>query len=314
MRIAFFGTSEFAVPILEAMAQGPWRPVLVITTPDAPAGRGRILKPPPAKDTADRLGIPVIQPGTLSPIPPAFSAELFDFFIVAAYGKILPPGLLKIPKSGSLNVHPSLLPRWRGPSPIQYAILNGDTETGVTVMVMDEKVDHGPILKSSKVKVQSSKVTTPELTRKLSKLGADLLLETIPDWLAGRIRPVAQDESQATYSKILRKEDGHIDWLKSAQEIEREVRAFTPWPGAYAFWQRGVNRLRLAVEGAEAKSQRVKDKGQRAGAVFEDNRALGVETGDGVLVIERLRPAGRKPMSGEDFLRGYPDIVGSVLG
>ena len=312
MQIAFFGTSEFAVPILEALAKSQWRPSLVITTPDAPAGRSKILRPPPVKSAAERLGIPVVQPAELSPIPPALSAELFDLFIVAAYGKILPPELLIIPKHGALNVHPSLLPHWRGPSPIQYTILNGDADTGVTIILMDEKVDHGPIIRNAKFKIQNSKLTTPELTEQLAKIGADLLLKAIPEWLGGTIELEPQNELQATYAPKLKREDGHIDWSRPALELERMVRAFNPWPGAYAFWQKNGDRVRLAVESTEAKGQKSKVKGL-VGTVFEHDGALGVQTGDGVLAIERLRPEGKKSMHVQEFLRGHPAIVGAVL-
>jgi len=268
---------------------------------------------PAVKAAAERFGIAVIQPQRLAPIPPALIAQEWALFIVAAYGNILPAELLKIPMHGCLNVHPSLLPRWRGPAPVQYAILHGEAETGVTIMLMDEQVDHGPIIKSSKFKVQSSKVTTPELTCCLAEMGAELLLETIPEWLAGTITPQPQDESRATYSKLLKKEDGHIDWSRPAEEIEPMVRAFQPWPVAYTFWHRNENQLRLAVEAATVGNLESRIQNLEAGTVFEFNGKIGVRCGKGALVLKRLRPEGGRAMDGMAFLRGHPDIIGATL-
>lgn len=311
MNIVFFGTSEFACGILEKLTESPWRPALVISTPDTPAGRGMSTKPPPVKLMAERLGIAVIQPVRLSPIPyPLTSAT--DLFIVAAYGAILPPELLKVPKYGNLNIHPSLLPRWRGPSPIQYTILHSDAATGVSIILMDEAVDHGPIVSTRIWNIESRKITARELSKQLSELGAELLLEVIPNWLNGTITPVPQDESRATYSTILKKENGRIDWSQSADAIERMVRAFIPWPGAYAFWKKNDNQVRLVIEDAEARVMS-EQRGGGAGTVVEQYDGFGVVTGKDVLVVKRLKPAGGTSMPAEDFLRGHPTIIGSVL-
>ena len=309
LRIVFWGTSDFAVPILNRLAVSPFRPALAVTTPDAPAGRGRKFTPPPLKEAALKLGVPVIQPDKLTPNPYPLSAR-FDLFIVAAYGKILPAELLAIPRFGSLNVHPSLLPHWRGPSPVQFAILNGDIETGVTIMLMDEKMDHGPVIRCQKSDIRNQKLTTPQLTKRLAELGAELLLEKIPEWLGGKITPQPQDESQATYSKLLHKEDGHVDWSKSAAEIERMVRAFKPWPGAYAFWNRGQSRLRLAMEEAD-----VTDNGPdcKIGEVFDCGGNLGIKTSQGALMALKVKLEGKATAAGRDFLAGYRAIIGAIL-
>jgi methionyl-tRNA formyltransferase len=311
MNIAFFGTSEFACGILEKLAGSPWRPAIAVTTPDAPRGRGKRVEPPPVKIAAERLGITVIQPVRLSPILYPLSSPA-DLFIVAAYGMILPSELLKIPKHGSLNVHPSLLPRWRGPSPIQYTILHGDTATGVTVILMDEAVDHGQIVGTKTWNIESRKITARALSEQLSELGAELLLEVIPHWLNGTITPVPQDESRVTYSTILKKENGRIDWSQSADTIERMARAFTPWPGAYAFWKKNGNQVRLVIEDAEARVMN-EEKAGVAGTVFEQYDGFGVVTGKDILAIKRLKPAGGTSMFAEDFLRGHPTIIGSIL-
>lgn len=314
LRVVFFGTSEFAVPILEKLAESPFRPALVVSTPDAPAGRGMRLIPPAVKLAAERLGIPVIQPDRLSPIPHLLSVPA-DLFIVAAYGKILPSELLTISRRGSLNVHPSLLPRWRGAAPMQQAIVCGDAETGVTIMVMDEQVDHGPVLKNSKLEIRNLRVTTPELTERLATMGAQLLLEVIPEWLTGEIQPQPQDESQATYAKMLRKEDGRIVWSKSAEEIERMVRAFTPWPGSFTFWQRGADQIRLQVLAAAVlPGAGVLAHSTVPGRAAELDGRLVVATGAGTLALLRLKPEGKRDMTGTEFLRGNQEIIGSVLG
>ncbi len=314
MKIAFFGTSDFAVPILEGLAKSSWVPSLVVTTPRAQAGRGLNNTDPPVKLAAEKFGIPFVQPLTLSPTPE--SLQDYELFVIASYGKILPKELLKIPEHGSVNVHPSLLPRWRGASPIQYTILSGDTETGVTIMLMDELVDHGPILGSSKLAV-SPAATTPILTKELSHVGSELLLRVIPGWLDGKIIPEAQNERDVTTTKILKKEDGHVAWEKSAQEIERMVRAFDPWPGAYGFWQHGENQLRLLLVNSEQRTvnneERATSSSAPTGTVIRMGEHIGVKTGDGVLVVTRLQLEGAKELNSEDFLRGHSSIIGTVL-
>lgn len=313
-RIVFFGSGEFAVPTLERLAASPWRPVLVVTTPDALVGRGLAPRPPLVAAAAGELGISVLQPNQLLPFSIQLSAgNPVDLFIVAAYGKILPKALISIPKRGALVVHPSLLPRWRGPSPVQYSILNGDAETGVTIFLMDEQVDHGPIVRSSKSEIRNPNITTPELTEQLAIAGAALLLETIPEWLADRITPEPQDESQATSSKLLKKEDGHINWSRPAEEIERMTRAFQPWPGTYTFWRRGGDQVRLAVEEAAVMPSMPLGR-EPAGSVRETETGMAVGTGQGVLLIRRLRREGGRSMPASEFLRGHRDIVGATLG
>ncbi|MBU2634871.1 methionyl-tRNA formyltransferase, partial [Patescibacteria group bacterium] len=203
--------------------------------------------------------------------------------IVASYGKIIPKKILEIPKYGCLNVHPSLLPKYRGPSPIQTTILNGDKKTGVTIILMDEKIDHGPIISNSKFEIRNSKLTYGELNVKLAKLGVKLLIETIPKWIRGEIKIKPQDHSKATYTKILKREDGKIDWSKSAQEIERQVRAFNPWPGTFTFIKHKNKTLRIKVLEAD---------------ISKDNK----------LIIKKLQPEGKKAMSFEEFKRGYHDF------
>jgi len=280
-KIVFIGTPDFAATILEATVRYSLFVVYcVVTAPDKPVGRKQILTPPPVKISAQKYNIPVLQPEILANSKSQITNYKPDLIIVAAYGQVLPKEILEIPKYGCLNVHPSLLPKYRGPSPIQTTILNGDKETGVTIILMDKKIDHGPIISNSKFKIQNSKFTYEELLKKLANLGAKLLIETIPKWINGEIKPKTQAESKATYTKILKKEDGKIDWKKSAEEIERQVRAFYPWPGSFTFIKKNNKVIRVKILEAE---------------VSKSNQ----------LIIKKVQPEGKKPMGFEEFKRGY---------
>lgn len=278
IKIVFLGTPEFAVKPLEALIKNGYGIVGVITAPDKPKGRKMVLAPPPIKILAGQRNIPAWQPiNLISNL--RFPVSKPDLFVVAAYGKILPKEILEIPKFGTLNIHPSLLPRWRGPSPIQSAILAGDEKTGVTIMLVNEKMDEGPILARQELKYSISNIQSLKLQDELSELGAKLLIETLPKWINGEIKPQQQDNSKATYSKIIKKENGLINWNEPAEIIERKIRAFTPWPGAYAF----INGKRIVITEAG----------------LNKNNAL---------AIKRVKPEGKKEMSYEDYLRGNPDF------
>ena len=317
MKIAFFGTSEFVGAIqnarfLRRLIAAGIKPALVVTAPDAPT-RGGSERPGAVRSAALEFGIPVLQPVTLEGFPGELQAHGIELSLVAAYGKILPRGLLEVPKFGSLNIHPSLLSRWRGTTPIQSAILAGDAATGVTVIQMDAEMDHGPIIAQREFPLGGRAWTAPELSDALTDLGVALLLEVLEPWALGKIVPQPQDHEAATYSRILKREDGHIDWVKPAAEIERMVRAFQPWPGAYTFWQRNGNAVRLAIERAGVENLESGIQNLESGTAFERNGGLGIRCGEGALAVERLKPEGGKSMSGEDFLRGHPGIVGAIL-
>ncbi len=312
MRIAFFGTSEFVGSLKKArflrrLIAAGITPALVVTAPDGKEGPGAV------KLAALEFGSPVLQPAALNGFSEELKAADIELSLVVAYGKILPPDALAVPKFGSLNIHPSLLPRWRGTTPIQAAILAGDTMTGVTIIRMDSEMDHGPIVASSKFEIRNPNMTAPELSDALSDLGVDLFREILEPWVRGEITPRPQDHAAATYSRILKKEDGRIDWARSAGEIERMTRALRPWPGAYTFWQRNGNVIRLAVEAAQVKGEKVEGR-RRPGEVFNENGGLFVIAGDGALIIQQVKPEGGTSMSGGDFLRGHREIAGTVLG
>ncbi|MDO8654825.1 MAG: methionyl-tRNA formyltransferase, partial [bacterium] len=234
MKTIFFGTSEFGAIVLQEIVRAGIIPALVVTTPDKPAGRKLQLRPSEVKQAALELHIPFLQPETLQgEVLSELRLMAPDLFLVAAYGKILPQELLDIPKQGSLNVHPSLLPKYRGAAPVQAVLLNGDETTGVTVMLMDKDMDHGPILAQREFLIGNTLFTYPELHDKLAEIGGALLAETIPLWIAGKTQAVPQEDSEATYTERLTKEAGNVDWSRPALYIERQVRALQPWPGAY---------------------------------------------------------------------------------
>ncbi|TSC68762.1 MAG: methionyl-tRNA formyltransferase [Parcubacteria group bacterium Gr01-1014_66] len=304
-KILFFGTPEFAIPSLDTLVKSGYKIVGVVTRPDEPAGRKQLLAPPPVKIRAQEYNIPVFQPEKLTSdlwkakIPPA------DIFIVAAYGKIIPPEVLQMPKFGALNIHPSLLPRWRGPSPIQSAILHGDTETGVTIMQLDAEMDHGPILSQESLAIPPD-ATYPTLHDILARRGAELLIRILPEYLAGKIIPLAQDHAKATFSKLLTKEDGRIDWSRPAEEIERMIRAYAPWPGAWTTMTMRSKEMRVRIDDARVISEMREDT--VSGTIFSSSaHPLVITTGKKSLGIVRLTPEGKKTMDAASFLHGFPE-------
>ncbi len=325
LRIIYMGTPHFAVPALEALianaTPGKLLPegyeiVTVVTRPDKPAGRGREIVYSPVKQTALEHNIPVWQSGSLkkaenSAVLAAYHADLY---IVAAFGQILPQSILDQPKYGTLNIHASLLPRYRGADPIAEAILQGETESGVTIMLLDAGIDTGPTLLSRSLSLAEDE-TTGSLTTKLAELGAQALLEVLPQWVAGGIVPKPQDELRATHTRMLRKEDGLLSWDKPAAVLARQVRAYIPWPGSYTHWSGKLLKI------LEAHSLTVEidtlEQSVQPGLVSTreevGHQVLAVVTGSGFLIVTRVQLEGKKAMSAEEFLRGYSHIAGDVL-
>ena len=319
MRIVFMGTPTYAVPVLESALSGTPQLVGVYTQPDKPAKRGRVVEPTPVKSFALERNLDVFQPQSLrrSEVQAQLAGLTPDVILVAAYGKILPPEVLAIPRHGCINVHPSLLPRYRGASPVATAILEGDSLTGTTLMLMDEGMDTGPILASRQAAIDLAQATTESLTPALFELGADLLKEVLPGWINGDVRPSVQDSSKATVTRMLEKGDGEVDWHLPAEELERHLRAFTPWPGLFSYWQGKLLKILSAVPYPERGIGEVSSTGERdPGTVVSIQApgvALGVVTGDGVLGLRSLQVEGRRAISAEEFLMGYRDFVGSRL-
>jgi methionyl-tRNA formyltransferase len=305
--VVFMGTPEFAVPSLRALVRSATQTVAgVVTQPDRPAGRGRQVVASAVKRFALEAGLPVIQPHTLRE-PEAveqLKAWAPDVIVVCAFGQILKPAVLDLPLHGCVNVHASLLPRHRGAAPIPAAILAGEGETGITIMRMDAGLDTGPLLgqRAEPIRPEDTALT---LGRRLAQLGATLLLEVLPDYLAGKVTPQAQDHTLATYAPQLKKEDGHLDCLRAAAELERRVRAFNPWPGAFALWQGQPLKILRATATAAAAGE--------PGQVSQADRGPVVACGSGGLLLLEIQPAGKKPMSATDFTRGARGFIGARL-
>tara|TARA_B100000678_G_scaffold147897_1_gene123436 strand:+ start:962 stop:1867 length:906 start_codon:yes stop_codon:yes gene_type:complete len=300
MRIVFMGTPDFAVPTLEALVHAAHDVVCVYTQPPRKAGRGKKLQPTPVHAAAERLGIEVRHPASLKPQEEkdAFAALEADVGVVAAYGLILPQAVLDAPEHGCLNVHASILPRWRGAAPIQRAILAGDTGTGVTIMQMEAGLDTGPMLAT--VRTPIDRKTAGELTDELARKGAQLMVGTLRD-LAIHI-PLAQDDAEATHAPKIDKAEARLDWTQDAVQVERQVRAFTPWPGA--FFEHEDTRVKvLAAQIAEGSGN--------PGTVLDD--ALTVACGSGTLRLTRVQRAGKPAMDTADFQRGRAIAQGAHL-
>lgn len=290
----FFGTSELSVKVLDILIKNGYTPDLVITTPDKPKGRKMVMTPLPVKVFAIEHNLKIDQPNSLSSYK--LSADSYQLFIVASYGKIIPKSVLEIPEFGTLNVHPSLLPKFRGPSPIQSFILSGEEKTGVTIMLMDEQVDHGAILSQkelevrnpkheirNKSEIQNSEITnlnTKQLEEKLAELGGEMLVDVIPKWINGEIKAEEQDHAKATFTKKNTKEDGLVDLKKDSPEIiYRKFLAYQPWPGIYYFTDKGDHKIRVIITDMEL-----------------------LETGE--LKIIKVKPEGKSEMKHDDFLKG----------
>jgi methionyl-tRNA formyltransferase len=307
-KLVFMGTPPFSVPSLEALA-GHYEVAGVVTQPDRPAKRGRKLTASAVKRAALQLGLPILQPETLrSEEAVTLLRELEpQVMVVAAYGQILRPPVLAIPPAGVINVHPSLLPKYRGASPIAGALLAGEQETGVTIMLMDEGMDTGPILAQTNMDMDPED-TTGTLEEKLARLGAELLAETLPDWLEGRIEARPQDDAGATYTKPISKEETVIDWSLPAKELWYRVRAYNPRPGARTWWKAAQLKILRARPLLEWRGQ------GEPGQVVEVDAGVAVVSGQGILLLDEVQLAGKRAMAIGDFIRGQRDFVGAQLG
>jgi len=307
-RIVFFGTPSFAIPTLQDLLKGPDQVVGVVSQPDREKGRGRKVVVSPVKEVALRHGLVPLQPEKAKgePFQEALKGLQPDLMVVVAYGQILPRSVLDIPKYGAVNVHASLLPKYRGAAPIAWAILNGEKVTGVTTMLMDEGMDTGDILLQTEVPIGDEE-TCETLHDRLAPLGAQLLLKTLEKMEGGNFRPFPQDHSKATHAPPLKKEDGHIDWRKGAAEIDRQVRAFDPWPGAFTKWG---DRLLKIYRG------RIRERtpAEKPGVVvWVGSDLVEVKAGKDSYLIEEVQLEGRKKMTIREFLSGHPISAGTVF-
>ncbi|MDF2960135.1 MAG: methionyl-tRNA formyltransferase [Paenibacillus sp.] len=315
MRVVFMGTPDFAVPSLLALLESGVQVAGVVTQPDRPVGRKRILTPTPVKVAAEQHGIPVLQPERLRrpESVEALKALQPDLIVTAAYGQILPKSVLELPKLGCINIHASLLPKYRGGAPIHYAVMNGDNVTGVTIMYMAEGLDTGDMISRVEVPIEDTD-TTGSMFDKLSLAGAQLLKETLPKLMSGSIHAVPQNDAEAVYSPNISREQELIDWSQPALSIWNQVRGLNPRPGAYTLWNGEVLKIwSCAKPGANSAS--AGHAGQAAGTVVAVGEAgVQVATGDGLLTIMELQPAGKKAMDAGQFARGGQLTAGTVLG
>lgn len=303
------GTPEFAIPTLERLLR-EYVVVGVVTQPDRRAGRGRHMTTSPIKELAMAEGVPVFQPETFRREASVEQLRVWepDVMIVAAYGQILPQAVLDIPPLGVLNVHASLLPRWRGAAPVEGAILAGDAITGVTIMKLDAGMDTGPVLAKREIKIRPNE-TAGELENRLSDLGADLLMDVLPAYLAGDLQPEPQPEEGVTVTRPIRKKQARIDWDRSAEDLHNHVRAFAPEPGAYTFW----DGRRLKIFRTEVVEPEDEPEGEPGTVAVRGDRPV-VVTGHGCLALVRIQMAGKRPMDASAFVRGRRNFVGATLG
>jgi len=295
MKIIFFGSGDFATAILNKLLQtADYQLAALVTQPDKPVGRKKILTPPPVKIIAQQKNIPVLQPIKLTS---DFNKKILAFgpnlFIVAEYGNLLPGSILAIPQHGALNIHPSFLPKYRGPAPIQTALLNDDKQTGITLIKMDEKMDHGQIINQQE-SIINKQDTYSSLSKKLAEKAAELLIKTIPEYISGKLKPIPQNHSNATFTKIIKKEDGLITKNKTAEQVFNMWRAYQPWPGIYL--ESGIKLLDIAL--ADLKNSSAK--------LFTENKNLYLScANNSVIKINRLQPPGKNPTSAQNFINGY---------
>ena len=312
VRTVFMGTPHLAAALLETLITEKYNIVGVITQPDKPAGRKKELKASAVKELALKHSLPLEQPRKMD-------AEAIgkirdwkpDLIVVAAYGKILSEEVLKIPGLGALNVHASLLPRWRGASPIQNSLLAGDQETGVTLMVMDKGMDTGDIITQKTIPIAPDD-TQETLSTKITEAGQSLLVETLPLWVKRKIPATPQSEEGITLCQLIEREDGHILFTEDAESIYNRYRALYPWPGIFAFWKKGdgVQRMKLTKISYQKQSPQIPKK---LGEVFELGEHIGIQTSTGVIFLEEIQPEGKTAMSISDFVRGNQDFIGSLL-
>jgi len=312
LKIIFMGTPEFAEKIMSALVREKYNIISVYTQPDKKVGRKQLLKKSPVKITAEKNSIPVFTPTRLDPEAVSKMTALKpDLIIVAAYGKILPKAVLDLPEFGAINVHASLLPKYRGASPIQNAILNGETKTGATIMLMDAGIDTGDILSQRAIRIEKNE-TSLELSEKLAGVSADLLLETLPLWLEKKIAPQKQDDSGASLCRMIKREDGKIDWKDSAENIYNRFRAFYPWPGVFSAWERDGKTLRLKLNKINISGENQK-KTNGPGTVLEIGEKIAIATYRGFVILEAVQLEGKPETKIENFINGYTDFIGSVL-
>jgi len=309
IKIIFMGTPDFALPGLHTLIKDTsFEIVGVFTQPDKAIGRKQIISPSPVKKLAEENNLKIFQPEKIKSAITEIKNLNPDLIIVTAYGQIIPQEILDIPKYGCLNIHASLLPKYRGAACLNAPILNGDKETGITIMKMEAGLDIGPILRQANLKLKGDE-NLEFVHDHLSALGAKILIETILDWKNGKIAPQKQNESEASYIRTLKKEDGKINWQKSAKEIERMVRAYNPWPGTFSNFQKENKIIKIL----EVSNQILEINKCKPGEIFIENNKLVIQCGQDSLHILRLQMSGKNPLPAKEFLMGNSDLIGQIL-
>lgn len=313
LKIIFMGTSWIAKEVLASLLEEKYNIIAVFTQPDKKTGRKQEIEASPVKKIAQMKKIPIFQPKKIDEEIIEKIKELSpDLIVVFAYGKIIPKEVLEIPKFKCLNIHPSLLPKYRGPSPIQNAILSGEEKTGITIMIMDEKVDHGDILFQTEVPIDNDE-TSADLFQKISILSSKLVTDKFPLWIQGKIKPKKQDDEKATYCQLIEREDGHVFWNEEAQEIYNKFRAFHPWPGIFSIFENNgvLTRIKLVKINLSKKDSKEK---RQIGEIFKlENDSVAVQSAKGAIIIEEVQIEGKNKAKIKDFVNGYPNFIGSLL-
>lgn len=311
LKVVFMGTGNFAGVILKFLISSPYKIISVFTQPEKKAGRQGLWKPSEVKKIALLKKLTVFEPEKFTPdVVKKLKVRKPDLIVLADYGKILPKEILSAPRLGALNVHASLLPKFRGPSPIQNALLQGEKETGATIMLMNEKVDAGDILNQKRIKIKP-KETYSQLLSGLANLSGPLLLDTLGLWIKKKIKPRAQDESQATFCQLIEREDGKVIWDNEASAIYNQFRAFCSWPGLFTYWENNGKNLRLKLNQIRwAKTDPVQC---RVGEVFKSDQEVAVKASGGIIILEEVQLEGKKSVKVKEFLNGHPNFIGSML-
>ena len=312
LKIVFMGTSFFAAAILEALIKDDYNIISVYTKPDQPVGRDQKVRKSEVKILSEQEKLRIFTPEKIDKDTILEIKEQEpDIIIVASYGKILTEEILKLPRFGAINVHASLLPKFRGPSPIQNAILNGEKETGATIMLMDKGIDTGDILSQQKIDINPEE-TYPELLKRISQLSSYALLKTLPLWIRKKISPKKQEENKATYCQLIERSDGKIIWTNDARSIYKQWRALLPWPGIFTYWEKNGVNLRLKLTKISLVSGELKDN-REMGEVMDLNGKTAVKAASGIIILEEIQLEGKAKVKIGDFINGYPDFIGSRL-
>lgn len=313
IRVVFMGTPDFAATVLDSLIKKSYNIVAVYTQPDKAVGRKQEIQTSPVKDMALAHSLPIEQPVKFDEQTiETLAAYKPDIIIVTAYGKLLPKAVLDMPGFGCVNIHPSLLPELRGPSPIQNTLIRGDKKTGITLMLLNERMDAGDILAQTTTPIQDDE-TFPELSKRLAIESANFLLETLPLWIERKITPQKQDEEKATLCQLIEREDGHVLWTESAETIYNAFRALYPWPGIYGFWKQQDNSL-SRIKFTKISHQKNNSEAKRQlGEVFEIGEKIGVQSMEGIIFLEEVQIEGKNPTPIREFVKGYNAFIGSTL-